>query len=133
MRIAILGYGTEGKSVYRFLKRSKKNKYKNASIEILDEKRDKNYLKHLNDFDLVVHPVSPIFDPKFKRLSKTVFNFLPLPKFSLTNLRESSSVSREVKGKVQPQPLYTKGLRFATRTSTWPEILASLLLIYCQN
>jgi UDP-N-acetylmuramoylalanine--D-glutamate ligase len=51
MKIAILGYGTEGKSVHRFLKRSKK--YKSSQVEILDQKRDRNYLKRLNEFDLV--------------------------------------------------------------------------------
>jgi len=50
-KIAILGYGTEGKSVHRFLKKS--SKFKGGKITILDKKRDRDYLKHIPEFDLV--------------------------------------------------------------------------------
>ena len=52
MKIAILGFGEEGKSVERFLKRTPQ--YKDAEISILDKKRSKNYLEHLDSFDLVI-------------------------------------------------------------------------------
>lgn len=52
MQIAILGFGKEGKSVLRFLKKS--SRYKGAKIAILDQNRDKDYLKYLGDYDLVI-------------------------------------------------------------------------------
>jgi len=51
MNITILGFGREGKSVLKFLKKSPK--YRRASIEILDKARNKNYLKNLSRFDLI--------------------------------------------------------------------------------
>lgn len=52
MHIAILGFGKEGKSVFRFLKKS--SRYRGAKIAILDQNRDKNYLTCLGDYDLVI-------------------------------------------------------------------------------
>ncbi len=52
MKIAILGFGKEGKSVFRFLKKSPR--YNGADISILDKKRDERYLAHLDAFDLIV-------------------------------------------------------------------------------
>ncbi|OGZ44032.1 MAG: UDP-N-acetylmuramoylalanine--D-glutamate ligase [Candidatus Ryanbacteria bacterium RIFCSPHIGHO2_02_FULL_45_17b] len=52
MRIAILGFGKEGKSVLRFLKRTPR--YKNAEIDILDKKQGKTYLGHLDAYDLII-------------------------------------------------------------------------------
>jgi len=49
MRIAILGFGREGKAVRKFLKKRKKT----ASISILDRKTDPDYLKKLSRFDLI--------------------------------------------------------------------------------
>src|SRR3989344_486058 len=63
LKMAIIGYGVEGQSVLRFLRRSPK--YRNSEIWILDKKRSnklphgakvifgKNYLKNLNSFDIV--------------------------------------------------------------------------------
>ncbi len=51
MKIAILGFGREGKAVLKYLKKSAQ--YKNAEIWILDKKLDKNYLKNLDEFDIV--------------------------------------------------------------------------------
>jgi len=51
MNIAILGFGREGKSILKFLKKSPR--YRGAHIEILDQARDKNYLKNLSRFDLI--------------------------------------------------------------------------------
>ncbi len=50
-KIAILGFGREGKSLLKFLKETPK--YRDAEIEILDQKQGKDYLKNLSDFDLV--------------------------------------------------------------------------------
>ena len=51
MKIAILGFGREGKAVLKFLKKS--TQYKNAEISILDKKTDKDYLKNLAQFDII--------------------------------------------------------------------------------
>lgn len=66
MKIAILGFGREGRAVLKFLKKSPQ--YKNAEIWILDRNPEvlssikyqvsgtqlgKNYLKNLEDFDIV--------------------------------------------------------------------------------
>lgn len=51
-KIAILGFGKEGKSALRFLKKSRG--YKNAAIDLLDKKLNKNYLDRLADYDLIV-------------------------------------------------------------------------------
>jgi UDP-N-acetylmuramoylalanine--D-glutamate ligase len=48
-KIAILGFGREGKSILKFLKRGNPG----ANITILDQKFDKNYLKNLSRFDLI--------------------------------------------------------------------------------
>jgi UDP-N-acetylmuramoylalanine--D-glutamate ligase len=49
MKIAILGFGREGKSVLKFLKKNNPR----ADIKILDQKFDKNYLKNLSSFDII--------------------------------------------------------------------------------
>lgn len=51
MKIAILGFGREGKSLLKFLKKSPQ--YRSAKIEILDQRFDQNYLARLADFNLV--------------------------------------------------------------------------------
>ncbi len=51
MKIAILGFGLEGKSLLKFLQKSPQ--FKKADISILDKKFDKNYLKNLERFDIV--------------------------------------------------------------------------------
>ena len=63
MKIAILGFGREGKAVLKYLKKSAQ--YKNAEISILDKKTDKpthhnfvwcggkDYLKNLAQFDII--------------------------------------------------------------------------------
>lgn len=47
-KVAILGYGIEGQDVEKFLKN------KDAKITVLDKKFDKNYLKKLDRFDVIV-------------------------------------------------------------------------------
>jgi len=48
-RVAILGFGREGKSVLKYLKKNDPR----ADIKILDRKLDNNYLKNLDKFDIV--------------------------------------------------------------------------------
>lgn len=51
MKIAILGFGREGKAVFKYLKTTKA--YKNAEISILDKKDSPDYLKNLKSFNLI--------------------------------------------------------------------------------
>ncbi len=51
MRIAILGFGREGRAVFKYLKTNKA--YKNAGIFVLDKKLSPVYLKNLKQFDII--------------------------------------------------------------------------------
>ena len=72
MKIAILGFGREGKSLLKFLKRKKSK----ASIKILDRKFDKNYLKNLDKFDLIFRsPGVPYNLPEIQKAIKLGVKF----------------------------------------------------------
>ncbi len=74
MNIAILGFGREGQSTLKFLKKSPY--FKNARISILDKKTDKNYLKKLNDFDVVFRtPGIPYNLPEIQKAIKNGVRF----------------------------------------------------------
>lgn len=74
MKIAILGFGREGKSVLKFLKKSLQ--YKNAKIFILDKKLGKNYLNNLNQFDVVFRsPGVPYNLPQIQNAIKKGIKF----------------------------------------------------------
>lgn len=47
-KIAVLGYGIEGQDAEKFLKK------RGANVSILDQKFDENYLKNLENFDVIV-------------------------------------------------------------------------------
>jgi UDP-N-acetylmuramoylalanine--D-glutamate ligase len=51
-KVAILGFGKEGASALRFLKRS--SQHKKTSIAIRDQKQGDHYLDHLDSYDLIV-------------------------------------------------------------------------------
>ena len=69
LKIAILGFGREGQSVFRYLKKS--SHFKKSKIEILDRKRSRNYLKNLNRFDLIFRsPGIPYNLPELKKARK---------------------------------------------------------------
>jgi len=71
-KIAILGFGREGKSVLKFLKR----KNLKASIKILDRKIDKNYLKNLSSFGIVFRsPGVPYNLPEIQKAVKAGVKF----------------------------------------------------------
>lgn len=61
-KVAIIGEGIEGKSSAKYLKN------KGASVSILDKKRGEDYLKNLNEYDLIVR--SP--GVKLQELEKNV-------------------------------------------------------------
>ncbi|OGM89748.1 UDP-N-acetylmuramoylalanine--D-glutamate ligase [Candidatus Wolfebacteria bacterium RBG_13_41_7] len=74
MNIAILGFGREGKSVLKFLKKSPR--FKEAKISVLDKKTDKNYLKKLSNFDLVFRsPGVPYNLPEIQKAIKNGAKF----------------------------------------------------------
>src|SRR3989338_202465 len=72
MKIAILGYGVEGKSAEKFLKSSLSCRTANCWIEIRDvKKQGKGYLKNLDKFDMVVRsPGIPFLSPEIQRAKK---------------------------------------------------------------
>ncbi len=79
MKIAILGFGLEGKSVLKYLKKSPQ--FKNAAISILDQKLDKNYLKNLSDFDIVYRsPGVPYNLPEIQKAIKNGVKFSSVTK-----------------------------------------------------
>ncbi|MEX2033520.1 MAG: UDP-N-acetylmuramoyl-L-alanine--D-glutamate ligase [Candidatus Colwellbacteria bacterium] len=67
MKIAILGFGQEGKAVLKFLK---KNQLQVEPV-ILDKKRDPKYLSRLQEFDLIYRsPGVPYNLPQIQRVIK---------------------------------------------------------------
>ncbi|TSC89162.1 MAG: UDP-N-acetylmuramoylalanine--D-glutamate ligase [Parcubacteria group bacterium Gr01-1014_3] len=88
MKIAILGFGREGKAVFKFLSArggssfgGKKNKYKKATIEVLDQKHGQDYLKDLDTFDLVFRsPGVPYNRPEIQRAIKNGVKFSSVTK-----------------------------------------------------
>ncbi|MEK7654336.1 MAG: UDP-N-acetylmuramoyl-L-alanine--D-glutamate ligase [Patescibacteria group bacterium] len=106
MKIAILGYGREGKSLLKFLKirRLADPKYKKAEISILDQKQGKNYLKNLADFDLVFRsPGVPLNLPqiqkaikhgvKFSSATKLFFDLCPAKIIGVTGTKGKGTTS----------------------------------------
>ena len=70
MKIAILGYGVEGKSAEKFLYKQLGNRV--SKLEIRDQKiQGKDYLKDLDDFDMVVRsPGIPYLLPEIQKAKK---------------------------------------------------------------
>lgn len=102
MKIAILGFGREGKSLLRFLKKSPK--YKEAEIEILDQKDGPDYLKSLSRFDLAFRsPGVPYNLPEiqsaikngvaFSSLTKLFFDLCAVPIIGVTGTKGKGTTS----------------------------------------
>lgn len=69
LKIGILGFGREGKSALKYLKRS--SQFKNSKIEILDKKISANYLNNLSRFDIIFRsPGVPYNLPELKKARK---------------------------------------------------------------
>ncbi len=67
MKTAILGFGMEGKSTLKYLKK----KGQKLDIKVLDKKFDKNYLKNLADFDVVYRSAGVPFNlPEIQKAIK---------------------------------------------------------------
>ena len=74
MKIAILGFGAEGKTTLKFLKKSPR--FKKAKICVLDKKNDANYLKNLEQFDVVFRsPGVPYNLPEIQKAVKAGVKF----------------------------------------------------------
>ena len=65
-KIAVLGFGREGRSILKFLKKSQA--WRRAEIRVLDRKLNRNYLKNLSKFDFVFR--SPGVPYNLKELQK---------------------------------------------------------------
>ncbi len=73
-RVAILGFGREGKSLLKFLKKSPQ--FKNADISILDQKFNRNYLKNLDKSDVIFRsPGVPYNLPEIQKAIKKGVKF----------------------------------------------------------
>lgn len=73
-KIAILGFGKEGRSALRFLKKSPD--YKNAAVNFLDKKFDAHYLNRLSDYDLIIKsPGVPWHLPEITKALKSGVTF----------------------------------------------------------
>lgn len=73
-KIAILGFGKEGRSALRFLKKSPD--YKNAAVNFLDQKFDAHYLNRLSDYDLIIKsPGVPWHLPEITKALKSGVTF----------------------------------------------------------
>lgn len=85
MKIAILGYGVEGRSAEKFLKRA----YRGVRIEVRDiKKQGKDYLKNLDSFDMVVRsPGIPYLLPEIQRAVKKGVNVTSTTKLFFHNAK----------------------------------------------
>ncbi len=95
MNIAILGFGREGQSTLKFLKKS--SLYKNARISILDKKTDKSYLKKLSNFDLVFRtPGIPYNLPEIQKAVKNGVKFSSATQLFFEQLRGQTQTKRGI-------------------------------------
>lgn len=101
-KIAILGYGIEGKAVWQYLKNS--SEHQKATITILDAKQGKNYLKRLKRFDVIFRsPGIPYLLPeiqnarksgaKITSATKLFFEKCPCPIIGITGTKGKSTTA----------------------------------------
>ena len=101
MRIAILGFGREGKAVLKYLKKNKA--YKNAEISILDKNTSPNYLKNLAKFDLVFRSPGVAYNsPEIQGAVRAAVKFSSATKIFLMKLPVASSALPAPKAKARP-------------------------------
>ena len=73
-RVAILGFGLEGRALLSYLKKDKR-----LEISILDQKKDKNYLKNLSRYDLIFRsPGVPYNLPELKPVRRKLSSLTKL-------------------------------------------------------
>lgn len=113
-KIAILGYGREGRSLHKFLKKSPK--FRGAKIKILDRKRDKNYLNDLRRFDLIFRsPGVPYNLPELKKARRAGVRFSSATKLFFENYKGSVVGITGTKGKGTVATLLYKILKAGGR------------------
>ncbi|MDP3014948.1 MAG: UDP-N-acetylmuramoyl-L-alanine--D-glutamate ligase [bacterium] len=87
-KIAILGFGLEGKSLLKFLKKSPR--FKKSDVSVLDKKLDKNYLKNLEQFDLVFRsPGVPYNSPEIQKAVKKGVKFSSATQLFFEEIRKT--------------------------------------------
>ena len=85
MKIGILGFGKEGKSTLKFIK--KNNSF--AEIEILDKKFSKNYLNNLERFDFIFRtPGIPYNSPEIQKAVKNGVNVSSATKLFFNEIKK---------------------------------------------
>ncbi len=92
MRIAILGFGREGKSLKAFFR--KQSRFRGAKVEILDKKFSKDYLRNIERFDVVFRsPGVPYNLPELAKARRAGVRFS-----SATNLFFEYSPTKNIIG-----------------------------------
>lgn len=94
-KIAVLGIGVEGESTVRFLESQ------GTKVTQLDEKKDKNYLENLNQYDLIVRTpgikvleLAKKVDPaKITSHTKLFFDLCPCPIIGITGTKGKGTTS----------------------------------------
>lgn len=110
MRIAILGYGVEGRSALKFLKKL----CPKADFDIKDQKFGRNYLKHLETFDLIVRsPGVPYLTPEIQRAKRVGVEITSATKLFFKHAKGTLVGITGTKGKGTVATLLYKILRAA--------------------
>ena len=109
MNIAILGYGVEGKTAEKFLRKE----FKSVRIDVRDIKiQGKDYLNNLNDFDMVVRsPGIPYLLPEIQKAKKDGVKITSTTKLFFENARGLLVGITGTKGKGTTATLLYKILR----------------------
>src|SRR3989338_2192716 len=110
MKIAILGYGVEGKSVERYLKSSLRRRTSKWEIEIRDvKKQGKDYLKGLESFDMIVRsPGIPYLLPEIQKAKKAGVKITSATKLFFAALDEGFYGSRICASRGKEVVLFSK-------------------------
>lgn len=86
-RIAILGFGLEGKALLKYFKKSPN--FKKSDIFVLDKKLDKNYLKNLTQFGVIFRsPGVPYNLPEIQKAIKKGVEFSSATKLFFEKIRK---------------------------------------------
>jgi len=111
MKIAILGYGIEGKSALKFLKK----KYQKAAFEVRDiKKQGKNYLENLENFDIIVRsPGIPYLLSEIQKAKKAGVKITSATKLFFDNSKGKIIGITGTKGKGTTATLLYKILKAA--------------------
>ena len=111
-RIGILGFGREGKSVLKYLKKS--SQFKKAKVEVLDKKSGANYLKGLARFDLIFRsPGVPYNLPELKKAREDGVAFSSVTRLFFENYKGKTIGVTGTKGKGTTSTLIYKILKAA--------------------